>query len=169
MEEIWKDIPEAPGYRVSSFGRVSGKRGTTSYGSSDKNGYRVFTAIVNGKPKGLKVHRCVVSAFLGLPEGNVVNHKNGVKDDNRLDNLEACTHSENLLHRHRVLGISWAGKPRAYGERAAKAKIKAEDVVTIRKRYKDGDRIVDIAMDYPIGQKSVSLIVHRINWKQVVP
>lgn len=169
MEEIWKDIPEAPGYRVSSIGRVSGKRGSPSFGSPDKNGYRIFTAQVNGSPKGLKVHRCVVSAFKDLPSGLVVNHINGVKDDNRVENLEACTHSENLLHRHRVLGISWSGKPRAYGERAAKAKIKAEDVVAIRKRYKNGERIVDIAMDYPIGQKSVSLIVHRINWKQVVP
>lgn len=60
--------------------------------------------------KNTAIHRIVCFAFLEKPEGKEhVNHKNGDKLDNRLDNLEWCTPQENRLHAFRVLGIKSSG------------------------------------------------------------
>jgi hypothetical protein len=75
----------------------------------DKNGYSTFHAgkDINGKRKHLKIHRLVAESFipnpLNLPQ---VNHKNGIKTDNRVENLEWVTCSGNQLHASKVLGIN---------------------------------------------------------------
>jgi hypothetical protein len=58
----------------------------------------------NGKQTLHYVHRLVAEAFFGPTVGMDVNHKNGVKDDNRVENLEWCTRQQNLQHSMRVLG-----------------------------------------------------------------
>lgn len=104
--EEWTDVPGFPGYRVSNLGRVRGRRGwilkTYPAGSST---YPSFTACVPGRERRrIPVHRAVLFAFVGVPpEGHECNHINGNKLDNRLDNLEWVTRSENALHRTRVL------------------------------------------------------------------
>ena len=52
-----------------------------------------------GKVKNVRVHRIIWEAFNGaIPDGYEINHKNGIRDDNRLDNLELLTHRDNLLY-----------------------------------------------------------------------
>ena len=55
-----------------------------------------------GKTKNVSLHRLVLSSFTGLQEGKDVNHKDGNKHNNRLNNLEWVTPSENSLHAHRT-------------------------------------------------------------------
>ena len=63
------------------------------------NGYRLFICFQNGVKKAVLVHRAVWEAFNGpIPEGLEINHKNCVRDDNRLENLELVTRSQNNLH-----------------------------------------------------------------------
>jgi hypothetical protein len=67
--------------------------------SKDSNGYIRCTIWINGKSKTISQHRILAEYFIDNPESKLqVNHKNGIKHDNRLDNLEWVTQSENALH-----------------------------------------------------------------------
>jgi hypothetical protein len=68
-------------------------------------GYVIATLCLNGDKKTFRVHRLVLMAFCPNPKSAYldVNHKNGVKTDNSIQNLEWVTRSENLKHRYRVL------------------------------------------------------------------
>lgn len=110
MDETWMDVYDFPRYQVSDQGKVRNKR-THKIKSAhyDNDGYLKVTLmnIINGNKKTSRktVHRLVAESFLGGPHPDLqVNHKNGVKDDNRVVNLEWCTGSENVKHAY-VTGI----------------------------------------------------------------
>ena len=74
---------------------------------SDSNGYMYVCLYKDGKNKRVRVHRLVAIAFIEknkLSEKLVVNHKNGIKNDNRVDNLEWVTYGENKSHSFKMLG-----------------------------------------------------------------
>ena len=105
-EEIWEQVVGHEGlYDVSNFGnvmRVKANKGTfvgKILSPSGSSGYKNVTLFKNGKRKCALVHRLVMQSFVSpCPEGNEVNHKDGNKTNNRLDNLEYVTPSENILH-----------------------------------------------------------------------
>ncbi len=71
--------------------------------SRSKTGYLQVNLYRAGRPVHFYVHRLVADAFLGpIKPGLVVNHKNGIKTDNRASNLEITTVEENLRHAHRT-------------------------------------------------------------------
>ncbi|NCC88700.1 MAG: hypothetical protein EOM05_12725 [Clostridia bacterium] len=94
MREIWKDVKGYEGlYQVSNYGEVFGcKRNMKLKTSHDKYGYIVATLTKNSKPKTLKVHRLVATAFINNPLCYpCINHKDEIKDNNSALNLEWCT------------------------------------------------------------------------------
>ena len=113
--EHWKDVPGFEGlYQVSDQGRVRNvKRGKVLKPRTTPNGYQNVVIYRNGEPKALGVHRLVALAFIPNPgDKPEVNHRNGVKTDNHLTNLEWSTRSENQRHRYDVLGKRQTnGKP----------------------------------------------------------
>jgi hypothetical protein len=104
MTELWRDIPGYEGrYQASNLGRIKGPRGLNKPFKS-RDGYMVATLYTHGKPRRTGVHRLVALAFIpNLEDKPQINHKNGLRHDNRPGNLEWVTCSENNLHRRRVL------------------------------------------------------------------
>ena len=117
--EIWKQIEDYPNYEVSNLGNVrSRKRYVTQLGHKEvytrtmqskelkprlqNSGYLIVWLSQDGKAKPFTVHRLVASAFVE-GSGNDVNHKDGNKQNNRAENLEWVTRSENLIHAYRQL------------------------------------------------------------------
>jgi hypothetical protein len=107
MEEIWKDIPWYEGlYQVSNLGEIkSFKNNRWGIGQENilkpqKNTSGYLQIILNKQT--YRVHRLVMLAFIWESKLDV-NHINWIKTDNRLENLEYCTRSENLKHSYRVL------------------------------------------------------------------
>ncbi len=172
-KEIWKEGLYWEGlYEVSNMGRVRNiQRWVKSKGPGKKllpvvirrlqlNRYGYPVACLNGKEKPVlkSVHRMVVEAFIGpIPDGMQVNHRDGNKQNNHLDNLEICTHSQNQLHRHRVLGQN-------NGENHPRAKLKEEDVHAIRSMAAEGITQQALADRFGVDRTAVSLIVRRKNW-----
>lgn len=115
MQEIWKNISNYEGiYEISNLGRVRRadctpkrllKIGNGSYRNNiDKTAYKIVMLCKNGIPKTRSVHRLVAEAFIPNPDGlREVNHKNGDKSDNRVNNLEWVSHRDNIIHSKRVL------------------------------------------------------------------
>ena len=114
MEE-WKDIPGWEGrYMISSFGRVKTLdykrtgREAIMRGLTDIRGYKNIAFRVGGagsKQKHFMVHRLVANAFIPNQLNKpFVNHKNGDRKDNRVENLEWCSKSENEVHKIYTLG-----------------------------------------------------------------
>lgn len=121
----------------------------------DKDGYLVADLVLNGKKKFVKLHRLVAQAFIDNPEGKpIVNHVNGIKTDNRVENLEWASSSENNMHSCRVLG-------NFQGEKNAKAVMTLEEV----KRVRLDDRSHRaIAAAYGVSKNCISSIKAGRTW-----
>jgi hypothetical protein len=140
--EVWKPVVGYEGmYEVSDRGRVRSLHGNVNFpGRSGRirvpheqaNGY-LTVSLWNpgGSPKVRRatIHKLVAAAFIGeRPRGCEVNHRNGNKRDNRAENLEYATRTQNVRHARDVLRVDgWAR-----GERHCRAKLSSEQVADIR-------------------------------------
>ena len=122
--EIWKDIQGYEGlYKVSNFGRIKSSRRQTGYTPTGfiKNKkekilkgnyfrYVLLSLLKNKKLKSTTIHRLVAIAFIPNTQNKpCVNHINGIRYDNRAENLEWCTNKENTQHALKVLNRKFGG------------------------------------------------------------
>lgn len=125
-----KPVSDFPDYFVSKEGRVwSNKSGGLRELKAlpDRLGYLHVCLYNAGKAKRFKIHRLVLAAFFG-ESALQVNHKDGVKSNNNLSNLEYCTPKENIAHAH-ALGLMTA-KVESARERM-KAKVGSKNVSSV--------------------------------------
>ena len=104
--EIWKSCPGFETlYEVSTFGNVRSKKtNKPKKGRDNGHGYLSVAIYKNNKCSNKYIHRLVAETFIPNPDNKPqVNHKNGNKGDNRVENLEWCSSSENAQHAIKVL------------------------------------------------------------------
>lgn len=106
------------------------------------------------------VHRLVALTFLQNDYGyKYVNHKNGIKSDNRLKNLEWCSHSYNIKHAYKT------GLMSNKCDSARNKKLSSTLIKKIRRLYSTGDfRQKDLANMFKVHQTNISLIITNKHW-----
>ncbi len=116
--ELWRDVVGYEGYyMVSDCGRVMNVKSGRILKLFTGRRYVQLNLYKNGLPTCCWVHRLVLCAFKGLPKDDQeCNHKDGVKHNNRLRNLEWMTRKENVQHRVQVLKFSVGKTHYAYGK-----------------------------------------------------
>lgn len=175
MEEVWKDVLGYEDfYTVSNLGRMKNKtreivdslghkkvyRGRLKTLNPSTDGY-VNVTLVDGEGNKTtnRLHRIVIESFTGelIPDGMHVNHIDGNKANNRLDNLEICTPSENLHHAMET------GLLDRYDER--KSKLKPEQVLEICRTYEETKcKYKVLAEKFDISEDYVGYILKGGTW-----
>lgn len=164
--EQWKNIPGCENrYVVSNRGRVASifksRRSKNMFrilkGSLANGRYRIFSIYKNEKTSTHKLHPLVMKLF-GLPKPSYkheINHKNGNKLDNRIDNLEWVTRSENMIHGIKLNILSWC--------RSAEELQKIKTIILNNKGLKK-DR--ELAEELGISRQYVNDIKNnkKLNW-----
>jgi hypothetical protein len=163
--EVWKQIPFAPEYEVSNYGRLLNKDGSIKKVTKVKDGYLKTNLMLGGRHRSFTVHKLVMLTFVGQGNTNTIDHLDGNKLNNRLDNLEYVSHKENMCRGY-ANGLI---KPiNSVGENNTKAKLTEDDVVRIRELYLTGSyNQTELAGMFHVDQTQISCIVRRKNWTHI--
>ncbi len=161
MIEIWKDIIRYETlYQVSNLGRVKRENKIRSH-TSNGNGYLKVILYKNNIPKKYFIHRLIAEYFIPNPDNKpFVNHKDGSRDNNSIENLEWCNQSENTLH-----SINLNNTHRGISNYAAK--LTEEQILEIRNLISLKVLHQDIAVKYNIHKSTVSGIATKRIWKHI--
>jgi len=169
MEEVWKPIPIddlGEWYEISDQGRIRSwknkirsKEGRILKVGTDSGGYHYLSIDNLGKRYTFRPHRLVMMAFVGQVDLDC-NHKNGIKTDNRLANLEYCTRKENIIHSFK-LGL----RENSIGEKSHLSKLTEKQVRNIR--YNEEGSTTEIAKRYGVLFNCINDIKKGRTWKHV--
>jgi hypothetical protein len=166
MSAEWRDVAGYEGlYQVSSDGRVKSRKKILSV-RYNKLGYPVVVLWKSGeKPKNKLTHRLVAEAFIDHLEGKPhVNHIDGNKANNCVENLEWCTASENAIHAYQY-GLT----PSRKGTGCGRAKLDDDKVREIRKLLSNTELTQhQIATMFGVSRTSVAEIKTGVRWSHVV-
>jgi hypothetical protein len=170
--EVWKEIPHFSRYMASSKGRVKSKgifggmiEGIIKPALNYDGYYKSVFLADNGKNHNTRIHRLIALAF--YPNDNwqnlEVNHINGIKTDNSIENLEWCTREENKKHcidnhLQRVL----------IGEEVGNSILKEWQVKEIREKFKP--RVYTrkmLSIEYGVDPCTIKDVILRRSWKHI--
>lgn len=159
MNCLWKQINDF--IAVSNHGDVK-SHGKLIQGEICKNGYRRIHVSHKGIDHKFFVHRLVAEAFIPNPENKpCVNHKDGNKLNNVVENLEWCSYSENEKHAYKT------GLKSAKGEQNGASKLTQDDVVYIRTHYVKSSKdfgFAALGRRFGVDAKTIEHAYKGITW-----
>ncbi len=160
-----KDINGYEGiYKIYESGKVwSYRRKRFLRTPKDRDGYKRVTLCVDKKIKNMTIHRWLYITFVGdIPKTHQINHKDGNKINNNLQNLELVTPKENTQH-------AWASglAKKQVGEKTSLAKLTKNKILKIREMHLLGQSQVHIAKHFGIHQTNVHYILKGKTWNHV--
>lgn len=155
------EFREIDGYKVSKCGVILGRRGLPLTPNDNGKGYLIVKVCIDGKWTSKAVHRFVAEAWIDNPENlPEVNHKDCNRQNNKINNLEWCTHSYNIEYSYDTAGRS------ALGENNARCKTDEAEVIEICELLQSGlsaAQVRDKGHDYRL----VRAIKRRQNWSHI--
>lgn len=159
MEEIYKEHPKFK-CTVSNYGNVKGQRDNIMIGNTNRY-HRITLTERNKNIKWtISVHRLVAELFIGNIEGFVINHKDGNKLNNHVNNLEIVTIKENIQHAFDT-GLAVGN----IGEKNGNSILTEKDVLEIYACIYLGENNDQIAKQYNVSFKTISQIRNGTKWK----
>ncbi len=173
-EDLFVELIKQGYLRVEENGnvwRLADRRNSVRYrpipitpaGVKNSAGYFIIFTMVNWESYACLNHRLIWTYFKGsIPANKEINHKNGIKTDNRLENLEVVTHSENCLHALRI-GLLIPTR----GEKTWSAKLTSNDIRNIRLCFENFETQREIALKFNISRRHVNRIINRKRWKHI--
>jgi len=162
--EHFKKIKGYENYSVSNYGKIrNDKTGRILKPGDNGRGYLFVNLCKNGICKHHKIHRLVANAFILNPENKpTVNHIDGCKINNYVENLEWCTNKENTQH------AVDKGLKDDKGSKNGNSKLSEKEVLNIRRLYKTGDYTYpDLGKMFGVDQTVIGKIVNRKLWKHI--
>lgn len=149
-------------YFVTRCGEIiSEKTGKVLRGGTS-TGYRTAILCWDGQRQIVRHHALVLRWFVGpRPMGMVINHKDGNKQNNNLDNLEYCTPRDNREH---------AKSHRLYhsGSRCSWSKLNEEQAMLIRRAHDIGMSLMQLARAFEVSKKAINQVIQNKAWTRFV-
>ena len=176
MKEKWKIIEEFPRYLISNKGRIKILSTLEDKKLFVKDDGYVATTLGDGKQSYKYVHRLVAEAFIkNKHDKPQVNHINGIKGDNRAENLEWVTPAENIRHAIDTGLLKYKKKEKeiknskySLGEEANGSKLTLEKVIEIRVLWELREfKQVELAEKFGVDNSTINDIIRRKRWKHI--
>jgi hypothetical protein len=150
----WKKITGWSAYEVSDTGAV--RRNGKLLSIFTVKGYSSVNLSDFNRRKSARVHRLVAEAFIDRIDGKTtINHIDGDRSNNKVENLEWCTPSENELHSYRVLK-----------KRHGMTKIEKSEHSSIKNRFFRGESQASLAIEYKVSRQQIWNIIHGYRRKR---
>ncbi len=181
MDEIWRDLKGFEEYyEASNHGRIRSKERKIEMLANGKYPCLKIKKSVILKPRlslgrnasaichnGIRIdfwtHRLIAETFIPNPKNLTdINHIDGNPSNNKIENLEWCTRSENMQHAHRT-GLIKMPK----GSKHHSAKLTEEQVLLIRHRRSNGQTATALGKEFKVSQRTISEICLKHIWKHI--
>jgi hypothetical protein len=167
MKEVWKDISGYEGlYQASNLGRIKRLKNNLIFKNvKNHHGYYHVTLTKNKKQQTKDVHRMIAITFLPKNNNkNYINHKDCNKLNNKIENLEWCTSSENIQHALKNNLIKYRK-----GEGCHQHKLKEHQVMFIRKQLENNYRGLNakLAKMFNVHPQTITMIKQNESWSHL--